>query len=64
MALDADLDFDTETDALEERHHLAVMARLWIADAFVVTASEPVIAALRCEPSVRRITQDRTVTAL
>jgi hypothetical protein len=57
-------DLDAAADALAERHGFEVEARLFIARSFVTTMSEPTLADVRCDPSVERVTQDRTTRAL
>ena len=64
VMLQPDVDFDSVADELARRHRLSIDARLWIADAFVARAEEATVARLRCEPSVRRLTQNRTSHAL
>lgn len=64
VMVEPDVDFDSVADDLAQRHRLVIRARLWIAHAFVARAEEETVARLRCEPSVRRLTQNRTSRAL
>jgi hypothetical protein len=57
-------DLDAEVDALAERHGFTVTSRLFLARAFAATLPEATLATVRCEPSVERVTQNRTMRAL
>jgi hypothetical protein len=62
VTLDASVeDLDAEVDELAERHGFPVASRLSLARAFVATIPEATLATVRCEPSVERVTQNRTM---
>jgi hypothetical protein len=65
VMLDDDIaDVRAETDALATRHSFAVGSRLDIIRGFVALADEEKIARLRCEKTVKSITQERRTKAL
>ena len=55
---------EAEIDALVARHYIEVRTRLPIIRGFSATMRPATVAALRCEPAVTRITEDRQSKAL
>ena len=53
-----------ETDALVARHYLEVEGRLPIVKGFVATMRPATVTAIRCDPAVARVTEDRAAEAL